>query len=111
MSIRRKTKTTTTTTSGERRELTKICAFWGLAIASTLFIVTAVLNIINSKFRIDGMGTAIGIFDVVAKVCLLVAIGIPAYGYVRRKSTGWKVFFWIALIIYALGVVFSVIHF
>lgn len=83
----------------------KFCSFWGLTIAAALFVTTAILNLIN----IETLSTAILILDIVAKVCLLIAVGAPAYGYVRKKRIAWKIVFWIAMIIYALGVVFSVI--
>lgn len=99
--------------TSEKRDLTKFCAFWCLAIAAVLFVVTAVLNLINKLADISSgtLSACISICDIIAKVALLIAIGIPAYGYVRGKKRGWKIFFWIALIIYALGVVFSVISF
>lgn len=97
----------------EKRDITKFCAFWGLAIAAVLFVVTAVLNIIRNLANItsSGLNTCISIFDIVAKVALLVAIGLPAYGYVKGRSKGWKIFYWVALAIYALGIVFSIIKF
>lgn len=85
---------------------TKFCAFWGLTIAAVLFIVSAILNFINS----ESLATVVNILDIIAKVSLLAAIGIPAYGYVRGKRKTWKIIYWIALVIYALGVVFSVIR-
>lgn len=92
--------------SAEKRDATKFFAFWGLTIAALLFVVTAILNLIN----IESLGSVINVLDIIAKVALLIAVGIPAYGYVRRKGKIWKIIFLIALIIYALGVVFSVIH-
>ena len=106
--------TVTTTEARERRDTVQFCAFWSLAIAATLFVVAAILNVVRSVFGIDGnaaLNWCISIFELLAKVALLVAIGIPAYGYVRGRKKAWKIFFWVALVIYALGVVFSVIHF
>lgn len=99
--------------SSQNRDITKFCAFWSLAIASILFVVTAILNIIKSACNIENgtLSLCISIFDIVAKVALLIAIGIPAYSYVKGRGKGWKIFFWFALLIYALGIVFSVIHF
>ncbi len=102
MSKRRKS----TSDNSEKRDTIKFCSFWGLTIAALLFVVTAILNLIN----IDSLGTVINVLDIIAKVALLIAVGIPAYGYVRGKSKTWKIIFWVALIIYALGVVFSVIR-
>ncbi len=87
------------------RDAVKFCSFWGLTIAAVLFVVSAILNLIN----VDTLGTVINILDVIAKVALLVAVGVPAYGYVRGRKKAWKIVFWVALVIYALGVVFSVI--
>lgn len=93
----------------ERRGMAKFCAFWGLAIAAMLFIASAVLNIVGKYVTVSA--TLFDVFDILAKAALLAAIGIPAYAYVRGRGKNWKIFYWVALIIYALGVVFSVIHF
>lgn len=93
-----------TTTSSEKRDLIKFCAFWGLAIAAILFVVTGVLSFCGVG------GLIITIFDILGKVALLIAIALPAYAYVRGRAIGWKVFFWIALVVYVLGCVFGVIH-
>lgn len=103
----KKTKNTTTQTK-ERRDLTRFCAFWGLSIVAVLFVVTGILNIVSHYVTINTL--VINILDTVAKVALLIAVGIPAYSYVRGKGQNWKVFYWVALLIYALGVVFGVIH-
>lgn len=106
----KKSKTQKTTTTVRKRSMVEFCAFWGLAIVAVLFVVTAILNAIRRLLEINVLDSVITAFDVVAKVALLVAVGLPGFSYVRGRSTGWKVFFWVALIIYALGVVFSVIH-
>lgn len=95
---------TTTTRTTSNRDLVKFCAFWGIVIAAVLFVVTAILNWVGGN-----LGLVQKIFDVIAKVALLVAIAIPAYGYVRGRRVGWKVTYWVALVVYVLGVVLSVI--
>lgn len=102
-----KKKKNKSTQSGEKSNLIKFCAFWGLAIAAILFVVTAILNVLGNWIEVNG--TLINVFDILAKVALLIAIGIPAYSYVRGRGKKWKVFYWIAFLIYALGVVFSVL--
>lgn len=104
----KKNKSTSSTGSSEK-SFVKFCAFWGLGIAAILFVVTAVLNVVNRLITVNGLGSVISVFDILAKVALLIAVAVPAYGYVRGKSKGWKVFYWVALIIYTLGIVFSVI--
>lgn len=93
--------------SAEKRDLVKFCAFWGLVIAALLFIVTGILSFFNGN---GNLSTVISVCDVLAKVALLIAIGIPGYGYVRGRSVTWKVIYWVALIIYAAGVVFGFIR-
>jgi hypothetical protein len=79
-------------------------AFWGLFFAALIFVVVGALRL----FGLTG-GILIGILEIVAKVLLLVAVAIPAYGYVNGKKKAWKIVYWIALVVYALGVVFGVI--
>lgn len=105
----KRTKSTSTSQAKEKRDLTRFCAFWGLSIVAVLFVVTGILNIVGHYITINAL--VINIMDTIAKVALLIAVGIPAYSYVRGKGQNWKIFYWIALLIYALGVVFSVIRF
>ena len=79
---------------------TEICAFWGIVIAVALLIVTAFLRIFGAS-----LGTIANILDLAAKIALLVAIALPAYGYVRGRSVGWKVTYWVALILYIVFIV------
>lgn len=101
----KKNKNSSSSKGKEKRDVTKFCAFWGLAIVAVLFIVTGVLNLLAINT------TIISVFDTIAKVALLIAIGIPAYSYVNNKGKNWQIFYWIALLIYALGVVFGVLKF
>jgi ABC-type glycerol-3-phosphate transport system permease component len=95
-------KKRTRTESTERRDYVKFCAFWGMAIAAILFVVGGILNWLN-------LGTIASICNLIAQIALAVAIAVPAYGYVRGRSKGWKIFYWIALVIYIFGVVFGAI--
>ncbi len=102
---------TTAVRSAEKRDTVKFCSFWGLVVAAALFVVTAVLNVLSNFISIGSLATVLSILDILAKAALLVAIALPAYGYVRGKGKKWKAVFWVALAVYALGVVFSVIKF
>ena len=84
-----------------KNEFVRACAFWGILIAATVFVVGGI-------FRWVGINDAvIGVLDLVAKIALLVAVAIPAYDWVKYKKVGWQVVFWIVLAVYVFGVVFG----
>ncbi len=95
----------TVTTKKGKGGWTKFCAFWGLTLSAVLFVFTGILGFFSANETVQ---LIITICDVAAKVALLVSVGVPAFGYVRGKKEGWQVVFWVALLIYALGVVFSI---
>ncbi len=83
----------------------EICAFWGIVIAVALLIVTAFLNIFGAS-----LGMIAVILDLIAKMSLLIAVAGPAYAYVRYKKIGWKVTYWVALVLYIIFIVFPVVY-
>ncbi len=82
-----------------------VCAFWGLVIASAVFITSGIFQ----AFGI--LSSVVGILDLVGKVALFLAVALSAFQFVKGKKTGWKVVYWIALIVYAVGVVFGIVRF
>lgn len=104
-------KKTTTTQTTQTRDTVKTCAFWGLAVSSIMYVVGGIIAFI-AKYTGD-LGALLNqissILSLLANVALLVAIAVPAYGYVRGKKREWKIFYWIALVIYVLGVVFGML--
>jgi lysylphosphatidylglycerol synthetase-like protein (DUF2156 family) len=105
----------TQTASGERRDLTMFCAFWAMTIAAMMYILSGVINLfiklisdISTKTA-GALSTITSVANFLANLALVIAIALPAYGFVRGRSRSWKVFYWIALAIYALGVVFGMI--
>ena len=91
--------------NGNKNDFVRACAFWGILIAATVFVVGGILSLIDP----NGLGTIINILDLVAKVALLVAVAIPAFDWVKYKKVGWKVTYWIALAVYVFGVVFGIV--
>ena len=89
-----------TTHTSEKRSLTKFCAFWGIVIAVTLLIVTAIFNAVGGSLGLIG-----SIADLVAKIALIIAVAFPAYDYVKGKSKAWKIIFWISLVLYIVCIV------
>ena len=101
-------KTTKRTVRVERVDVIKLCAFWGIFLAAVLFVARGILGF----FDLGSVGSTImSVFDLLGKLALLVAVAFPAYGYVRGKAKVWKIIYWVALIVYILGCVFSVINF
>ena len=87
-----------------KNEFVRACAFWGIVIAAVVFVIGGIL-------RWVGIGeNIIGILDLVAKVALLIAVAIPAYDWIKYKKVGWRVTYWIALVVYVFGVVFGFVH-
>lgn len=89
----------------------QVCAFWGLAISAILFIVGGILAFIASHTGDFGaiLTQISSIFSLIASIALAVAIALPAYGYVRGRSKGWKIFYWICLIVYIFGIVLGML--
>lgn len=103
------------TRSSERTDLAKFCAFWGIAIAATLFVTGGIIHIIiNAVGELSGdvknvLDWIYNITSFLGQLALLVGVAIPAYRYTRGKTKGWRIFYWIALAVYAFGVVFGLI--
>ena len=103
----RKKKNTNTTSSGTSNyDVIKFCAFWGLVIAAIAACISFVLGSLNI------CGVQWGLLDRVVRACntvsqiaLLVAVFLPAYRYARGKSTVYRAFFWVAVILFVLGLV------
>ena len=106
----------TTRRYSESRDLTKFCAFWGVVIAAFMYIFSGLLNLlikfvdsIKASKSASVMSNIASVATLLGNIALIIAIAIPAYGYVRGKSKGWKVCYWLAIIVYAFGVVFGML--
>lgn len=98
----------TTTTNGD---ILRFCAFWGMAVAAVLYLVSGVINFI-AKYAGE-LGATLqrvcGILSLLGNIAIIIAIAFPAYSYVRGKNRTWKILFWILLGVFVLGVVFGAI--
>lgn len=77
-------KTTTTTTTHKRSSGTvtkygilKGCSYFALVIAATMFLIGGIFT-----------GSVASIINLIAKLFVLIGIGIPAYDYTRGKKNG-----------------------
>lgn len=92
----------------------ELCAFWGMVIAAFTHFFGGFFKALI-KWFFEGKpiaGTLTRIADIcsfLGNIALIFAIAIPAFRFVSTKGKGWKVFYWIALVMFILGVVFGVV--
>lgn len=83
------------TEGAAKRDLTKICAFWSLLIASVLFVVQLILNTVGVS-----LGSLQNIFTIIVALMLGIAIAFPAWSYACSKGKNWKIVCIILLVLY-----------
>ncbi|MDE6677191.1 MAG: hypothetical protein K2K12_05735 [Clostridia bacterium] len=104
MAQKKKTQRTRRTNTYSKQGVLRALSFFGILLAAIVFTVGGILNWC-------GQGGVTSILNLIAQICLLIAVAIPAWDYVRGKNKTWQVIFWIALVIYVFGCVFGVIGF
>ena len=116
MAKKTKTTKTTTTHSSDNSRIVKFCAFWAMAIAALLYIFSGVINVIikimtkiGDKAVPGALNTLVSVFSLLGGIATIIAIALPAYNYVRGRGRGWKAFYIVCLIVFALGVVLSML--
>ena len=87
------------------KSLTSVFAFVGLIIAAGVFLVSGIFNFLGILTGI------ISILVLVGNIALFLVVAICSYQYVVGKTKAWKIIYWVALIVYAAGVVFGFLHF
>ncbi len=92
---------------------TEICAFWGMVIAGFAHFFGGIFRALI-KWAFSGnianfFNDLVYILTLIGNIALLVAIALPAYQFVKYKSKGWRVFYWIAFALFLVGVVFGVV--
>ena len=103
------TKTTTTRrTVITNGSIVRTCAFWGMAVAAVLYLVSGIIALID-RFAGTSLSQIVGIFSLLGNIAMIVAIAFPAYSYVSGKSKNWRIIYWILLAVFVLGVVFGAI--
>lgn len=90
---------------------TEICAFWGMVIAGFSKFFGGVFH--ASLEWIPKAASSAGelltkLYQALAflgDIALLIAIALPAYQFVKYKSKGWRIFYWIAFAIFIVAVI------
>ena len=73
------------------------------------FIIIAVLEVISGikSLGLDLFGpTIMNILNTIKNVCVIFVIGINAYRFVENKTKGWKIVYFVALLIFIVATVF-----
>ena len=82
--------------------LVNVLAFLALAAAAILLVIGPILGLLLE-------GTPVmQALNLVAQYCLLAAIAIPGWFFVRGKRKGWKIAYFIFLAIYIAGTILGV---
>ena len=92
---------------------TEICAFWGMVVAAFSHFFGGLFNALVKWIFSDSKAGSVlrsiaNICQLLGSIALLVAIALPAYQFVKYKSKGWKIFYWVSLILFIIGVVFGI---
>lgn len=82
--------------------LVNVLAFLALAAAAILLVIGPILG-----FLLKGT-PVMQALNLVAQYCLLAAIAIPGWFFVRGKRKGWKIAYFIFLAIYIAGTILGV---
>ena len=82
--------------------LVNVLAFCALAAAAILLVIGPIL-----KWILENTGGAVVMqaLNLVSQYCLLAAIAIPGWFFVRGKRKGWKIAYFIFLAIYIAGTI------
>ena len=92
---------------------TEICAFWGMVVAAFTHFFGGMFHALVRLFFSDSKAASLltniaNICQLLGNVALLIAIALPAYQFVKYKTKGWRIFYWVSLILFILGVVFGI---
>lgn len=94
------TKTTTTTTRSSFWGLNKI-SFYTMATAAILYLVAAILSLINAS----KLATAVGVLQGFATAIMVCIVAVLGWKYARHKTTAWKVLYFVFLGLVILGII------
>ncbi len=98
-------KKTTTRSSSETTGFTRVCAFIALTASAILMLIGPIV-----KWLLDSINGSVvmQVLNMAAQYCLLVAIAIPAWAFVRGRSKGWKIAYFVFLAIYIASTILGV---
>ena len=92
---------------------TEVFAFWGMVIAGFSHVFGAIFNsIVEFTSKISSNSAALlaktaSTLIFLGNIALFIAIVLPAYQFVKYKTKGWRIFYWIAVTLFVIGVLFG----
>lgn len=92
------------TETAARNSFIKACAFIGILISATLYVVGGVLSWFGGS-----LGRIASWMNLIASIALLIGVAFPAWDWVKYKKKVWRIVYWVALAVYVFGVVFGVV--
>ncbi len=78
-------------------------------LSYAILMIVALLIVVNNFLPIVGIdttGTFFVVLETIEKIFTLIVIGISAYRFTKNKHKAFKIIFWIAVALFALGVIF-----
>lgn len=73
-----------------------IISFFALVILAILVLVNA-LNIFSEQVKM--------VLETIKNVLILLIISVNAYKFVKGKAKGWKITYWISLLVFIAGTI------
>ncbi len=99
-------KRTNSTTYSSNYSVVKICAFWGLVLAGVAGLINFILKLLELLGVVITWGGKVsGACSFISQIALLVSAWLAAWDFVKTKSRGWRIVFWVFFVLAILGLV------
>jgi len=85
-------------------ELNKV-SFYTMASAAVLYLVAAILALVNA----NGLATVVGLLQGIATAIMVCIVAILGWKFARHKTTVWKVLYFVFLGLVILGIIIPLI--
>ncbi|MDE5897230.1 MAG: hypothetical protein K2H43_05395 [Clostridia bacterium] len=92
------------TESAARNSFIKACSFIGILISAVLYLVGGILSWFGGS-----LGSLGSWMNLIASIALLIGVAFPAWDFVKYKKKLWRIVYWVALVVYIVGVVFGIV--
>ena len=89
----------------ERNDFVRLCSYFALVLAALLIFVNNVLPAIGLEIG----GKIFGVLSLIKDIALLLGIAFAAFSFAYAHGKGWKITYWIALVLYLASAVFGII--
>ena len=87
---------------GNYSDIVKLAAFWALVIAAGLALLVWLFGLFDAN-----LGRLQSALSLISVIMLIIAVGLAAWEFVKSKSQGWKIAYFVALAVWLLSVLFG----